>query len=352
MNRHKSKYSRILRFELFFAKILSLNRHGMKLFYYSINDYNKEYLSVCRIIIMQYLEQMALFVAVIKNKSFSKTAQNLNIPQSTLSRKINELENHLGLKLIHRTTRKLELTEAGQFYFERAVAIVEETERTHQAMNGLKIEPKGVLKLSVNNEIADWLMTILPKFHQKYPMIQLHIDVSAHKTDLLTGGVDMVIRAGTPKEGHYIVHPLTHTALNLFAAQSYLDTFGIPKTPDELTEHYGLAFMGVSSWTLSCGTKTLNTHPKMLYHSNSFRLLGGLARQGLGLALLPNITNNTDLVQVLPDWQGESVPIVILTATRLLPIKVRYMIDFLKENIEQLKIFGQNIDRKNFTTVA
>ncbi|MFA9485529.1 MULTISPECIES: LysR family transcriptional regulator [unclassified Moraxella] len=300
----------------------------------------------------QQLANLVLFVAVVKNKSFSKTAQTLNIPQSTLSRKINELENHLGLKLIHRTTRKLELTEAGLFYFERTTAIVDEINRTHQAMNGLKIEPKGVLKLSVNNEIADWLMTILPKFYQKYPKIQLHIDVSAQKTDLLAGGVDMAIRAGIPKENHYIVHPLSQSSLRLFASKAYLDKLGTPKTPDELAHHHGLAFLGVLDWELSCDTQVLTTHPKMLYHSNSFRLLSGLAKQGLGIALLPNIAADTELIPVLPDWQGKPVPIIILTATRLLPIKVRYMIDFLKENVGQLEALGHNDHRKNPTTVV
>lgn len=286
---------------------------------------------------MLFVEHMTLFVAVVKNKSFSKTALQFGIAQSSLSRKINELEMHLGLKLIHRTTRKLELTEAGQFYFERAVAIVDETERTHQAMSGLKLEPTGVLKLSVNNEIGDWLTQILPKFYEKYPKIQLHIDVSAQKTDLLTGGVDMVVRAGIPTESHYIVHPLTHTTSYLYATQSYLDSFGTPAHPDELVNHRLLGFMGASSWTLINGKQqaVINTHT--LCQSNSFRLLGGLARAGLGLAMLPSVADTTGLVQVLPNWQGKPTPIVILTATRLVPIKVRCMIEFLKESIGQLE---------------
>lgn len=287
---------------------------------------------------MLFVEHMTLFVAVVKNKSFSKTALQFDIAQSSLSRKINELETHLGLKLIHRTTRKLELTEAGQFYFERAVAIVDETERTHQAMSGLKLEPEGMLKLSVNNEIGEWLTEILPTFYQKYPKIRLHIDVSAHKTDLLTGGVDMVVRAGTPTEGHYIVHPLTYASLSLYASHDYLDKFGTPSSPDELDSHRLIGFTGVPTLTLQNGDKKTVIGPTFLYQSNSFHLLASLAHKAFGIALLPNISKGTKgLVQVLPDWQENDTPIVILTATRLLPIKVRCMIEFLQENVGYFK---------------
>ncbi|WFF38684.1 LysR family transcriptional regulator [Moraxella nasibovis] len=280
---------------------------------------------------MLFVEHMTLFVAVVRNKSFSKTALQFDIAQSSLSRKISELENHLGLKLIHRTTRKLELTEAGQFYFERAVAIVDETERTHQAMSGLKLEPEGVLKLSVNNEIGDWLTEILPTFYQKYPKIRLHIDVSAHKTDLLTGGVDMVVRAGEPTEGHYIIHPLTQTAMAMYASQSYLDAHGTPATPDELHAHRCLSYLGLPTWTLIHGDQTAVIHTTPICQSNDFGLLAELARQGLGIVLLPTIAKQkTGLVPVLVDWQESMIPIVMLTATRLLPIKVRCMIEFLQ----------------------
>ena len=282
---------------------------------------------------MLLAEHMTLFVAIVKNKSFSKTALQFGIAQSSLSRKMSELEAHLGLKLIHRTTRKLTLTEAGQFYFERAVAIVDELDRTHQAMSGLKLEPEGVLKMSVNNEIADWLAEILPRFHQKYPKIQLHIDVSAQKTDLLAGGVDMVVRAGTPTEGHYIVHPLTKTHLNLYASKSYLDTHGTPTTPDELSIHQTLGFMGKNLWEFYSHGTCISIAPTFLYQSSSFRLLAHLAHAGLGIAMLPTINKDTKgLIPVLSEYQGECVPIVILTATRLLPIKVKCMTQFLQEH--------------------
>lgn len=281
---------------------------------------------------------MALFVAVVKNQSFSKTADQLNIAQSSLSRKISELESHLGVKLIHRTTRKLQLTEFGQFYFDKAIAIVDEFERTHDELSLLQTEPAGVLKMSVLSEFAlQWLTALLPKFYEKYPKIALQIDVSPHKVDLLGGQVDMVVRAGLPNEPTYIAHSLTEVQFFVYASNIYLQKFGNPTIPDALSQHFCLAFTGQTTWQLTQGTQAQTFAINALYQSNSFEFLKNLTVQGLGISLLPTLSNmgktHTDLVRILPDWQGVSAPIVILTATRLLPIKVRCMVDFLKEQV-------------------
>lgn len=280
---------------------------------------------------------MALFVALVQHGSFSKTAESLNLPQSTLSRKINELESELGLTLLHRTTRKMALTEAGQFYFERASIIITEAECTHQALFGMKVQPEGVLKMSVTVEFAhEWLVKWLPEFQSRYPNIQLQIDVSPHKADLMAHDVDLAIRAGEISESHYIAQPLMSVNFYLYASPDYLVQHGCPTSPQALSQHHLLPFLGAKQWVLCRHKQRVLVPLHLTYQSNSFSLLKNWVQQGLGIAMLPEmiVPQNDSLQRILPDWQGQSAPISILTATRLLPLKVKCMVDFLKEKIQ------------------
>lgn len=280
------------------------------------------------------LDKMALFVALVQNSSFSKAAQQLNVPQSSLSRKINELEDELGLRLLHRTTRKMTLTEAGQFYFERAAAIVAEADCTHQLLNGMKIQPEGVLKMSVPVEFAhEGLAVWLPEFRARYPKIALQIDVSPHKADLMGNGADLAVRAGEIDEGHLIAHRLMTVNFYLYASEFYLEKHGWPRQVADLRHHVCLAFQDTKQWIVLRGEQRETVPIVAPYQSNSFTLLLKWAQQGMGVALLPEMVAPDDgsVVRVLPDWAGQPVPISILTTTRLLPIKVKCMVDFLKE---------------------
>lgn len=287
---------------------------------------------------MQYFDHMALFVAVVQQGGFSKAAAHLGMPQSSLSRKISELEQHFGTKLLHRSTRRLQLSEAGQRYYARAAAIVAEAAHTHERLLDEQAEPRGELKLSVLSEFAlEWLYALLPEFHRRYPQIDLHIDVSAHKADLLGGQADLAVRAGQAHASAYIARPLLEARFYLYAAPEYLRRHGRPQQPQDLAQHRCLGFSGQQSWRLHRAEETQDCPIHAFYQSNSYALLNKLAQQGMGIALLPDLRNEAQgsgrLIRVLPDWQGSSVPIVILTATRLLPAKVRCMVEFLREQV-------------------
>lgn len=282
------------------------------------------------------LNNMAMFVALVQNGSFSKTAEILGVPQSSLSRKINELERDLGLQLLHRTTRKMALTEAGQFYFERAANIVAEAECTHQILHGMKIQPEGVLKMSVPAEFAhEWLVAWLPEFAARYPKIRLQIDVSPHKADLMGQGVDLAIRAGEIQETHYIAQKLSSVDFGLYASNDYLAQHGTPTEPTDLAQHAVLPFQGVKQWILWRDGQMQRVVVDGAYQANSYALLLAWAQRGLGVAMLPErfVPDDGSVRRILGDWRGQSVPIALLTATRLLPLKVKCMVDFLKEKM-------------------
>ncbi|TCP97309.1 DNA-binding transcriptional LysR family regulator [Cricetibacter osteomyelitidis] len=285
---------------------------------------------------MQFLNEMGWFVEVVKAKSFTKVAETCGVPKSTLSHKINQLEQHLGLRLLNRTTRKLELTEAGQIYFERAAKIVEEARLAHQQLGDLLENLSSVLRMSLPVDFANrFIVPLLPEFQRRYPQLQIEFDVTPRNVDLISEPFDLVIRIGEQPNSNLISRKLTTFDGGLYASPSYIAKRGEPQTPRELPDHQVLLFR-TAEWQLSNGNESHSLQLQGQYRTNSLGMLEQLAIQGLGIALLPHrtarfYTEQAQLCPLLPDWHSPPVPVYILTATRLLPAKVEAFIGFLKE---------------------
>lgn len=146
---------------------------------------------------MLILDDMALFVAVARAGSFTQAAQSLEMPKSTLSARISRLEQRMGLPLLKRSTRKVDLTEAGRLYFNRADALVSEAGLLHEQLGHLLREPQGLLRLSVPVDFAhEFIAPYLGEFCERFPLIQLSFDVTPHKVNLISERFDVAIRAG------------------------------------------------------------------------------------------------------------------------------------------------------------
>jgi len=290
---------------------------------------------------MDYLSEMALFVEVANAMSFSKAAAKLAMPQSTLSRRISALERALGVPLLHRTTRKIELTESGRFYLQRALPLVEEARLVHAELHGQYALPGGVLRLSLPVNFAyEFLAPLLPQFAAQFPDIELEMDVTPRRADLIGEPFDLVVRAGELPDSGLVAHLLMRVPRGLYAAPGYLAAQGAPQTLAELATHRCLPFQGVTPWRLFAGETAAEVGVSGAYRANSLGLLQRLAVAGMGIALLPEIAVRGDvaaarLQNVLPDWQASAVPVYALTASRLLPAKSRCFIDFLKAHAPQ-----------------
>lgn len=146
-----------------------------------------------------HLDDMALFVEVVKARSFRGAAEVLGMPNSTVSRRIGMLEKALGLRLLHRTTRRIELTEAGQVYFERSKRIVEEARLAHLELGEMLAQPTGVLRASLPVDFAvTYLAPLIAEFSQLYPGISFDIDLTPRRIDLVSERFDIAIRMGEP----------------------------------------------------------------------------------------------------------------------------------------------------------
>jgi DNA-binding transcriptional LysR family regulator len=148
--------------------------------------------------LVELLNDMALFVEVVKARGFRNAAEVVGIPNSTVSRRISALEKAIGLRLLHRTTRKIELTEAGQIYFERCKRIVDEAKLAHEQLGELLAQPSGVLRASLPVDFANiYLAPLIAEFARQYPGISFDFDLTPRLVDLVAEPFDVAIRMGS-----------------------------------------------------------------------------------------------------------------------------------------------------------
>ncbi|MBC3435683.1 LysR family transcriptional regulator [Pseudomonas sp. BW16M2] len=291
---------------------------------------------------MEYLKDMALFVEVVRMRSFRGAAESMNMPSSTLSRRITSLEKRIGLRLLHRTTRKIELTEAGQLYFERCKRIVDEAKLAHEQLGELLASPSGLLRVSLPVDFANvYLAPLIADFARRYPGITFDLDLTPRQVDLVSDPVDVVIRMGELANSTLIARKLATLQRGLYASPQYLAASGEPSHPSELGHHQCLRMSGSRSdrWTLACEATVEHVQVVGRFELNSVGMLRRLACLDLGIALLPAGIAAPDvesgaLRQVLPQWQATPVPVYALTETRLLPAKTQRFIEYLQDRLE------------------
>ncbi|AZC51965.1 LysR family transcriptional regulator [Pseudomonas chlororaphis] len=291
---------------------------------------------------MELLNDMALFVEVVKARSFRRAAEAMEMPNSTLSRRISGLEKAIGLRLLHRTTRKIELTEAGQLYFDRCKRIVEEARLAHEQLGEMLARPSGLLRASLPVDFATiYLAPLIAEFAGRYPGISFDFDLTPRQVDLISEPVDLVIRMGEPPSSNLIARKLASLPRYLYASPAYLERFGEPAHPRELAGHECLRLRSpkTDNWTLSRPGETLEVEVGGRFQLNSVGLIRRLATLDLGIAVLAQgiVTEelaNGSLRRVMPQWQASPIPVYALTETRLLPAKTQRFIEFLRERLE------------------
>ncbi|WP_139108443.1 MULTISPECIES: LysR family transcriptional regulator [unclassified Ensifer] len=291
---------------------------------------------------MTHLNDMALFVEVAKVKSFRKAAEVVGMPNSTLSRRISELEKAIGLRLLNRTTRKIELTEAGQIYFERSKRIVDEARLAHEQLGAMLEQPSGLLRVSMPVDFATvYLTPLIAEFARLYPGITFEFDLTSRRVDLVAEPIDVVIRMGELKDSRLIARLLGRHPRYLYASPSYLEISGEPGAPAALTQHHCICMPRVNSWTLDDGRETVEVSVGGRFTLNNVGMMRALAVNGQGIALLAERIVADDLTEgrlrrVLPEWQGSSVSVHAITETRLLPAKTQRFIEFLQEHLGRI----------------
>lgn len=303
---------------------------------------------------MELLSYMRLFVEVARTKSFRKAADALDMPNSTLSRHIAELEKTIGLRLLHRSTRKVELTEAGEVYFKRCQSIVEEARVAHESLLDVVERPSGTLRMSMPVELATgYLAPILKDFAQSYPLISFEFDLTPRRIDLQADPFDLAIRIGPPPTAPstLVARQIALLPRYLYAAPSYLKQAPPLTHPDDLVRHVLCVAQGTTKQhgapkTLYRGDEAVDVMIESRFALNSVGLSRSLALLGVCIAVLsPELTREDvalgRLRRVLPDWHFSPVQVHAITDTRLLPARTRLFIDFLSQKLEELSAVAE-----------
>lgn len=291
---------------------------------------------------MELLNHMSYFVEVVKAKSFRGAAEALGMPNSTLSRKIGELEKTIGLRLLHRTTRKIELTEAGQIYYDRCRRIVDEARLAHEQLGTMLANPEGLLRISLPADLAIVVLSpIICQFSERYPGISFDFDLTPRNVDLVSEPFDLAIRMGVLPDSGLIARKLGSLPRYLYASPQYLATKGVPATPEELSEHECLVMRPekTTTWHLHNDEERVSIKASGRFQMNSIGMMRRLAAMGMGVAMLPELIVEEDikrdaLIRVLAPFEADAVTIYALTETRLLPAKVQVFIEFIRGHLK------------------
>lgn len=290
---------------------------------------------------MELLNHMSYFVEVVKARSFRGAALALGMPNSTLSRKIGELEKTIGLRLLHRTTRKIELTEAGQIYYERCRRIVDEARLAHEQLGTMLAQPEGMLRVSLPADFAIVILApFIREFSERYPGIVFDFDLTPRNVDLVSEPFDLAIRMGSLPDSGLIARKLGVLPRYLYASADYLATHGTPKHPDDLSAHKCLVMRPEKNnlWHLHSGEEKISIKVSGRFHMNSIGMMRRLATMGMGVAMLPEPIVEDDvkrheLLRILPSYEADAVTMYALTETRLLPAKTQVFIEFIREKL-------------------
>ena len=289
---------------------------------------------------MRDLNDLQFFAAVVARGSFSAAARLLGVPKSRVSRRVALLEERLGVRLLERSTRRVNVTEAGQQIYEHARAAIVEAEAVEEVALRMRAEPRGLVRLSCPVGLRDYISRNLPAFLAANPLLRLQIMIINRRVDLIEEGVDVAIRVRErlDTDADLQVKKIGLVKRILVAAPALLTEHGAPRTPSDLSRFPLLHpedQQGPSAWTLEKGLaerETIDLQPRLM--TSDFDVLIGAARAGIGIALLPRATCEAELaadelVQVLPDWGvAEGILHLVFTSRRGMLPSVRAVIDF------------------------
>ncbi len=279
---------------------------------------------------------------MVARGGFARAADALDTSPANITRYVAELETHLGVRLLNRTSRRLSLTEAGEALYERARAVIEDVAEAEAAATADSRNPRG--RLRINAPLAfgiRHLAPLWPRFLALYPDVELDIDLTDRVVDLVEDGYDLGIRISRGGSQAHVARKLATSRNMLCAAPRYLERFGIPVSPEDLPGHRCLVYTHAPEpdvWTLLDGEGTphrVRLQPHVRTNSGDTARALALAGEAITwqpMFLIGEDVARGDLVPLLPGWRLPDIDVLALYASRRhLSAKVRTMVDFLAE---------------------
>ncbi len=291
------------------------------------------------------LNQTLYFVAVVEYGSFTKAAEHLNIPKSTLSRNIQALESNLNLRLLNRSTRKLSLTKAGETYFNSCLPMIQGLQKAQGQILDYQQDIQGQLKVTMPTEVGmSFLADILPEFMLRYPKIKLEIDFSTQNHNLIAAGFDLAIRINNQQleDSSYIAKRIASPSLGLYASPSYLQKHRPIHKLEDLNEHTHI-LVTATKGVLKIENQQPFLRERFQLTSNSMAFNKTLSMQGMGIVLLPKIlcqheVETRALIQLLPNLAIERPIMYAIYPSRKHPSKaLKTFIEFIENKLKRFE---------------
>jgi len=298
-------------------------------------------------------QEMSSFIAVVDAGSFVGAAEAIGLSKAAVSRHVAELEQRLGARLLHRTTRRLSLTDDGQLFYARAKEMLASVDEAESEISSRSGEPSGMLR--INAPLTFGVMHLAPlwgRFAQLYPKVSLDIELSDRVVDLVEEGYDLAVRITNLANSQLVSRQLATTRMVACASPQYLAQHGTPADPGELAQHEVISysyFATRNEWTFTApdGSQVaVRTHARI--HANNGDTCRAVALDHQGIVLQPDFIVADDLrrgalVELLPTWRTMTLGIhAVYPSRKHLPIKTRRLVDFL---VEAFAVPGWNVSR-------
>ena len=294
---------------------------------------------------MDRFDAMQAFARVVESGSFTKAAETLHISKTSVTQLVQQLEARLRVKLLNRTTRKVNLTADGALYYERVLRLLDDLEEAETSLSGASAVPRGRLRVDVPSPLARMiLMPALPAFHARYPEIQIDMGVSDRIVDLIGEKVDCVVRGGELTDQSLMARRVGDLQLGVYAAPSYLQRLGTPAHPRELedSQHRIVGFLWARTgkalpYAMHRAGESIHIQGRyvLAVDDGNAYLAAGLA--GMGVLWLPDYMSaphvaQGELLPLFEDWRLDPMPLyVAFPPNRHISIKLRVFIEWVAE---------------------
>ncbi|VWC54492.1 LysR family transcriptional regulator [Burkholderia contaminans] len=296
---------------------------------------------------MDHLQAMRIFARVAHLGSFTKAAEQLQLPRPTVSNAVQYLEKHLKVRLLQRTTRRVALTAEGATYYERCTRLLADLDDAETLFEDAGTTPRGAIRVDLPERFAlNQVIPALPGFHARYPDLRVVIGTTDRFVDLVADGIDCAVRVGAMSDTSLVARRIGELAQINCAAPAYLERHGTPRSPDELPDHVAVGYFSSRTgreldWEYADMDSGQLHAVKMrsVVSVNSSQAYLACCLAGLGLIQAPReglgpLLADGSLVEVLPEWNAEPLPVSVVFPTgRHLAPRVRIFVDWLAETL-------------------
>ncbi|MFV3306675.1 LysR family transcriptional regulator [Pseudomonas sp. NY15181] len=276
---------------------------------------------------MDRLQAMQVFTRIVELKAFGKAADSLQLPRASVTQLIQQLESHLGVQLLRRTTRQVSVTADGQAYYERCVRLLEDLEEAESCFSESPDNPRGKLRVDLLSSLGRLVVIpALPAFCRRYPQIELELSLNDRQVDLVREGVDCVLRGGDLPDSSLVGRRIAELEQLTCVSRSYLEEYGVPEHPDRLAGHLAVNYQSASSGRIfdlefgfDSGLRTTRL-PSRITVNNADAYIAA-CRAGFGLIQAPRYhlcdgLASGELVEVLEAWRPPPLALSVLYPVR------------------------------------